>query len=63
MRTVKELKDFLSNFNDTDRLCAFEEPAHNINPESGILIFNQKRQDIGFFSDSKYDADWIALRD
>ena len=66
MRTVKELKDFLSNFDDTDMLCTFDEPEHNINPaltplpshQSGLLLFNQKRQDIGFFSDFKNDTDW-----
>lgn len=64
MRTVKELKDFLSHFDDTDMLCAFDEPEHNIlvchNPESGLLLFDQKRQDIGFFSDVKNDTDWYC---
>jgi hypothetical protein len=51
MRTVKELKDFLSAFEDTDLVRVWHPAVCNVYVGEGFLVTDPERNQIGFLSD------------
>ena len=51
MITVKELKDFLSAFEDTDLVSVWHPAVCDVDVGEGFLVSDPERKEIGFLPD------------